>query len=191
MGDRWRVDSYGAMAKGGAGPTGQRECRCIAVAGASVCRLEAIARRCSDQRWANVRPIDPVKWPILYATFEHRAGVAEIEQFLKGNRLAAPRIDYHLCRSGSWLDVEPSAGRSGRTGFQATNALHQQLHAYANGILDLKSDSEAAARSRRWFAGKASTFCAYGIGRSFGQGPSRRAKELIPDPEARETDRRL
>jgi len=95
-----------------------------------------------DPRWANVRPVDPLKWPILYATVEHRAWVAEIEEFLHGNRLGAPRVDHHLCRFGSWLDAEASAGRGERADFQAIDVLHQGLHAYANGILDLKSESE-------------------------------------------------
>jgi hypothetical protein len=95
-----------------------------------------------DPRWANVRPVDPLKWPILYATVEHRAWVAEIEEFLHGNRLGAPRVDHHLCRFGSWLDAESSAGRGERADFQAMDVLHQELHAYANGILDLKSESE-------------------------------------------------
>ena len=98
-----------------------------------------------DPRWANVRPIDPIKWPILYATVEHRAWIAEIEEFLQGNRTAAPRIDHHLCRFGSWLDAEVSAGRSERAGFQAIDALHQKLHAHANGILDLKNGSDGTA----------------------------------------------
>jgi EAL domain-containing protein (putative c-di-GMP-specific phosphodiesterase class I) len=98
-----------------------------------------------DPRWTNVPPVDPVNWPILYATVEHRAWVAEIEEFHHGDRLAAPRIDHHLCRFGSWLDAEASAGRGKRTGFQAIDALHQKLHAHANGILDLKNESEGTA----------------------------------------------
>jgi diguanylate cyclase (GGDEF)-like protein/PAS domain S-box-containing protein len=97
-----------------------------------------------DPRWANVRPVDPLKWPILYAAVEHRAWVAEIDEFLNGNRLAAPRIDHHLCRFGAWLDTETLAGRGDRTGFQAIDALHQELHAHANGILDLKSEGTVA-----------------------------------------------
>ncbi len=91
-----------------------------------------------DPLWANVSAIDPVKWPILYASVEHRAWVAEVEEFLQGDRLAAPRMDHHLCRFGSWLDAETSAGRSDFTSFQAIDALHQKLHAHGNGILDLK-----------------------------------------------------
>ncbi len=54
-----------------------------------------------DPRWTNVSAVDPVKWPILYATVEHRAWVAEVEEFLQGHRLAAPKVDHHLCLFGS------------------------------------------------------------------------------------------
>jgi hypothetical protein len=43
------------------------------------------------------------------------------------------------------LDAEVSAGRSERAGFQAIDALHQKLHAHANGILDLKNGSDGTA----------------------------------------------
>jgi len=91
-----------------------------------------------DPRWASVPAVDPVKWPILYASVEHRSSMAEVEKFLHGDRLPAPRMDHHLCRFGSWLDSETSAGRSDSTNFQVIDALHQKLHAHANGILDLK-----------------------------------------------------
>ncbi len=102
-----------------------------------------------DPRWTNVSAVDPVKWPILYATVEHRAWVAEVEEFLQGHRLAVPKVDHHLCRFGSWLDSEASAGRGERPGFQAVNTLHQKLHAHANGILELQGEDGAAAANAR------------------------------------------
>lgn len=97
-----------------------------------------------DPRLENVPAVDSVKWPILYASVEHRAWVAEVEEFLHGDRLAAPRMDHHLCRFGSWLDAETSAGRSDFTNFQVIDALHQKLHAHVNGILDLKGQDIGA-----------------------------------------------
>ena len=98
-----------------------------------------------DPRWASVLAVDPLKWPILYASVEHRAWVAEVEEFLSGRRLAAPRMDHHLCRFGSWLDAEASAGRSDRASFQVIDALHQKLHTHANEILDSKGENEGIA----------------------------------------------
>jgi diguanylate cyclase (GGDEF)-like protein/PAS domain S-box-containing protein len=100
-----------------------------------------------DPRWANVPAVDPVKWPLLYATVEHRAWVGEIEQFLDGHRLSAPQLDQHVCRFGSWLDAETSAGRGERTETQAMDALHRKLHAHANGILHSKLRNGASAAS--------------------------------------------
>lgn len=100
-----------------------------------------------DPRWINVSPIDPLNWPLLYASVEHRAWIASIEAFLSGRRHAPPPMDHHRCRFGSWLDAEAAAGRGTRPGFQALDALHQRTHAFANGILDLKADGEGKVAS--------------------------------------------
>ena len=62
-----------------------------------------------DPRWAKTSAIDQTHWPILYAAVEHRAWIAEVEQFLEeGNALPAPTMDHRLCRLGSWLDERGS-----------------------------------------------------------------------------------
>ncbi len=93
-----------------------------------------------DPRWANVSPIPATDFPLLYAGVEHRAWVAEIAEYLQGKRHSAPVLDSHACRFGAWLDEQASAGRSGRSGFQAIDALHQRLHALANQLLELKAE---------------------------------------------------
>ncbi|HUA99110.1 MAG TPA: EAL domain-containing protein [Terracidiphilus sp.] len=91
-----------------------------------------------DPRWANVSSLDPANWALLYASVEHRAWVAEIEEFVLGHRQIFPSMDHHACRFGSWLDAEVAAGRGERAGFQTMDALHQRLHNFANEIFDLK-----------------------------------------------------
>ncbi len=101
-----------------------------------------------DPRWANVSAIPATDFPLLYAGVEHRTWVEEIANHLDGKRIAAPLLDSHGCRFGAWLDLEASAGRGGRSGFQAIDALHQRLHAQANKLIELKAegkDSEAQA----------------------------------------------
>jgi len=101
-----------------------------------------------DPRWADVEAVDRMKWPILYATVEHRAWVAEVEEFVHGHRVAAPTMNHHLCRFGAWIDAEASAGRVDWPGFEAIQETHQKLHAYANWIVDLKGrDDDAAIHS--------------------------------------------
>jgi EAL domain-containing protein (putative c-di-GMP-specific phosphodiesterase class I) len=93
-----------------------------------------------DPRWANVSPVDPADFPLLYAGVEHRGWVASISDYLHGRRHTAPAMDAHACRFGSWLDEEASAGRGGRSGFQGIDALHQRLHAFANDLFSMKAD---------------------------------------------------
>jgi Chemoreceptor zinc-binding domain/EAL domain len=93
-----------------------------------------------DPRWANASPVDPADFPLLYAGVEHRAWVASIADYLHGRRHMAPMLDAHACRFGAWLDEEASAGRGGRSGFQAIDTLHQRLHACANDLLELKAE---------------------------------------------------
>jgi diguanylate cyclase (GGDEF)-like protein/PAS domain S-box-containing protein len=95
-----------------------------------------------DPRWVNVSSVDPTNWALLYASVEHRAWVAEVEEFIRGDRQNFPILDHHACRFGSWLDAEAAAGRGERAGFQVIDALHQRLHTFANGILELKERHE-------------------------------------------------
>jgi EAL domain-containing protein (putative c-di-GMP-specific phosphodiesterase class I) len=98
-----------------------------------------------DPRWAKASAIDQTHWPILYAAVEHRAWIAEVEEFLEGDRSAAPTMDHRLCRLGSWLNNEDLAGRSPDRGLQSIDALHRALHARANEILGLKRNGQTAA----------------------------------------------
>jgi diguanylate cyclase (GGDEF)-like protein/PAS domain S-box-containing protein len=95
-----------------------------------------------DPRWVNVSSVDPANWALLYASVEHRAWVVEIEDFVRGHRQTFPSMNHHACRFGAWLDAEVAAGRGERAGFQVIDALHQRLHTFANGILDLKQEHE-------------------------------------------------
>jgi diguanylate cyclase (GGDEF)-like protein/PAS domain S-box-containing protein len=97
-----------------------------------------------DPRWANVSPIDPVDFPLLYAGVEHRAWVASIAEYLHGRKHTPPLLDAHDCRFGVWLDEEAAAGRGSRSGFLAIDALHQKLHGFANELLALKADGREA-----------------------------------------------
>jgi diguanylate cyclase (GGDEF)-like protein/PAS domain S-box-containing protein len=97
-----------------------------------------------DPRWANVSPIHPADFPLLYAGVEHRAWIGAIIDYLHGRRHTPPVLDSHDCRFGVWLDEEASAGRGERSGFQAIDALHQRLHTFANELLALKADGREA-----------------------------------------------
>jgi diguanylate cyclase (GGDEF)-like protein/PAS domain S-box-containing protein len=97
-----------------------------------------------DPRWANVSPVAPANFPLLYASVEHRAWVTAIEGFLNGHRQISPTMDQHQCRFGSWLDAEAAAGRGERPGFHAIDSLHQRIHERGNELVALRSDDRGA-----------------------------------------------
>lgn len=102
-----------------------------------------------DPRWMDVAEIDPAQWPILHAGVEHRAWALEFEDFVLDRRPAAPAMDRHLCRLGSWLDSERTAGRGDGTAIQSIDELHQRLHIHADGILHSKMHNGATSAADR------------------------------------------
>ncbi len=102
-----------------------------------------------DPRWATASAFAPVNYPLLYATVEHGAWVKAIEGFLGGHRQTAPELDHHLCRFGSWLDAEASAGRGERAGFKAIDALHLELHDVGAAMLASRTSADRQASLAR------------------------------------------
>jgi hypothetical protein len=102
------------------------------------------ARWRPDPRWVTTKRLDRANRPLIYANVEHRAWVAAIQEFLHGHLAAPPSLDRHLCRLGSWLDTEASAGRGGRPSFQTIDSLHKKLHACGEEILKKKVEGESA-----------------------------------------------
>jgi diguanylate cyclase (GGDEF)-like protein/PAS domain S-box-containing protein len=99
-----------------------------------------------DPRWLDVvvESAVPVAGPLEDAPEEHRAWLAQMEAYLKGESNSEPRVSRHQCKLGAWLDAESLAGRSSRPDFQAIVALHWRIHAVASGILKLKAKERGA-----------------------------------------------
>ncbi len=101
-----------------------------------------------DPRWTKALSVNDDERPLLYAGTEHRAWIASIEAYLRGEGFKEPQLDRHDCRLGAWLDVESFAGRNSHPDFQAISAQHWRLHALATGILKYRAqgrNSEAIA----------------------------------------------
>jgi diguanylate cyclase (GGDEF)-like protein/PAS domain S-box-containing protein len=92
-----------------------------------------------DPRWKKVSIVSLEGRQALYAGVDHRAWIAAIDAFLKGERHAAPAIDQSTCRFCAWLEVESAAGRGGLPALQAIHAIHGQIHGLAVALLDLKA----------------------------------------------------
>ncbi len=107
-----------------------------------------------DPRWADRSAVRRDDLPILFAGVEHRAWVTAFEAFLKGTRGVPPR-DHHPCRFGEWLEAEGLTGRSTQPALRVIAALHQQVHALAEELLELQvqgRNPEAQARLGELYA---------------------------------------
>jgi diguanylate cyclase (GGDEF)-like protein/PAS domain S-box-containing protein len=94
--------------------------------------------------WANCQQISHDNRPLLHAAVEHRAWIVAEEHYLKGERAALPPLDPHNCRFGLLLEAERRAGRGDQPGFSAIDTLHQQIHALADELCQLRTEGRAA-----------------------------------------------
>jgi len=94
--------------------------------------------------WANCQQISHDNRPLLHAAVEHRAWIVAEEHYLRGERAAPPPLDPHHCRFGLWLEAERRAGRGDQPGFSAIDTLHQQLHALADELCQLRTEGRAS-----------------------------------------------
>jgi diguanylate cyclase (GGDEF)-like protein/PAS domain S-box-containing protein len=98
-----------------------------------------------DPQWATAKMLNPSDRPLLYASVEHRAWVASIEESVKGHFHTAPLLDEHLCRFGAWLDTETASGRGAHAEFRQMVELHHRLHAFALGVIAHKTHGDDTA----------------------------------------------
>jgi hypothetical protein len=85
----------------------------------------------NDPEWRNLPVIVQADLPLLFASAEHKAWVATIESFLKGERAAPMQLDHHGCRFGAWLDSESTARHAMQPAIKAIEPLHLQIHELA------------------------------------------------------------
>ncbi|HLY41638.1 MAG TPA: EAL domain-containing protein [Terracidiphilus sp.] len=98
--------------------------------------------------WANIRALETGDLPLLSACAELRAWIVAIEAYIAGRRQSVPLLKHHECRFGAWLLSETRARRANRPGFKEIDALHQQVHTFANELIALKSNGhDGSARA--------------------------------------------
>jgi EAL domain-containing protein (putative c-di-GMP-specific phosphodiesterase class I) len=102
-----------------------------------------------DPAWINCRQVSRDDMRLLFASVEHRAWIAAIEAFLRGEREIPPQLDHHQCNFGRWLDTERLGHRGAQQVFQSIEQLHLQVHALAAEFCELQArgrNPEALAR---------------------------------------------
>jgi len=102
----------------------------------------------SDPAWIGLPAVSRDDLPLLFAGAEHRAWMAAVESYLKGE-CAAPPPDQRRCRFGRWLDSQGLARHGAQPAFQAIEPVHGQLHRLADALVELQAQGQGAAALAR------------------------------------------
>ena len=101
-----------------------------------------------DPAWTNLPPLNSEDLPLLFASVEHRAWLASVEAFLRGERDMLPLI-HHQCRFNTWLETEGRTRTNLHDGLRALEALHRAVHALADELCEQYSRGEASQALKR------------------------------------------
>jgi diguanylate cyclase (GGDEF)-like protein/PAS domain S-box-containing protein len=90
-----------------------------------------------DPAWDDQPAVSRDDLALIFASVEHRAWIAAIASYLKGEREVPPPLDHRQCRFGMWLDAEGLARHGAQPAFQAIELLHREVHALAAELCEL------------------------------------------------------
>ena len=97
-----------------------------------------------DPAWRNRASVKREDLPLLFAGVEHRAWIAALEKHLDDNRSnAAPPLDRHQCRFGTWLDSDGLAYHGAHADFPAVERIHRQVHELAIELCEFQARGES------------------------------------------------
>ena len=97
-----------------------------------------------DAAWVDLPAVKHEDFPLLFASAEHRAWILGVESVLKGEREVPPPVNTRECRFGVWLHSEGMERYGKQSTFQAIHHLHNEVHALAIALLDLKNKNQHA-----------------------------------------------
>jgi diguanylate cyclase (GGDEF)-like protein len=92
-----------------------------------------------DAAWCAQSIVAAVDLPLLYAGIEHRCWIASMGAHLRGERLAPPPLDQHLCNFGKWMDGVGFERYGLLSNFADLHQLHQQVHALGVELVALQA----------------------------------------------------
>ena len=100
-----------------------------------------------DPAWVELPSFVREDMPLLFASVEHRAWIAGMEKYFKGERETPMPLNMHQCRFGQWLDTDGLSRYGWLSSFPTIERLHRQVHELATELCNLHtqdSDTEAA-----------------------------------------------
>jgi len=84
-----------------------------------------------DAQWQDVPVVSKRDLPILFASAEHRAWVAALQNYLTGRSPHVVALDAHRCNVGQWIDGGGLQHHPDRQAVARVVDLHGQIHAMA------------------------------------------------------------
>lgn len=92
-----------------------------------------------DANWGLQSPLNRADLPVLFAGVQHRAWMAAVEHYLKGERDQPLNLDHRECHVGKWLAGDEGLKHRHQPCFPIVQDLHQRAHTLAVGLCQLKS----------------------------------------------------
>ena len=98
-----------------------------------------------DPLWTQTHQLSRSLLPVIFAGSEHQAWISRLDSFLEGNPIAPPPMDHHQCRFGRWLEGNGCQYHDTHGAvFSSIDALHSQIHALANELMNLQRQGRGA-----------------------------------------------
>lgn len=91
-----------------------------------------------DSAWPLQTAIAPEDLPLLFARVEHRAWVAAMSAYIRGERRVPPPMDHHQCNFGRWLDTDGLTRYRGLPILAQIDATHHQVHDLGTEMVELQ-----------------------------------------------------
>ena len=85
--------------------------------------------------WQSVQPLDASERTLLYTSIEHRSWINAIKAYLLGKSTVLPTLRSSQCHLGHWLEEDATPKQRQRPEFQQLHQLHDQLHRFAEELL--------------------------------------------------------
>ena len=102
-----------------------------------------------DTYWLGRAPIRREDLPILFTWVEHRAWVAQVLGYLRGELSEGPPLDFKECRFGEWLRHAGERHANQQAAVAAIEPLHIEIHALATTLISFKQLGQTDALQER------------------------------------------
>ena len=101
-----------------------------------------------EPAWAGLASLSRVDLQLLYASVEHRAWLAALEKYLKGERAAPPSLEPQKSRLCLWLDANRLDPLGVQPAFKAIEPVCRQMFAVAAELCRLHARSPTNQKAR-------------------------------------------